>query len=139
MKVTIAEARSCLGRLCTQVQDPREIVVLTRYQHPVAALVSIAELRRLLNLQETEELGPRHPLSGRRGGSQLPGFVPGVDGTPVTPAEAAQQMQEIQMTRKAEREVLAAGGLAPVEGGELQVRQRWLRPVGWLTRMWRGR
>ena len=137
MKLAISEARSCLGRLCSQVQDPREVIVFTRHEAPVAALVSVAEARRIWDPQDDEAEGPVSPLTGKRGGCLLPGFVTGVDGTPVTPKEAALQMREIQMTRKAEREVLAAGGLEPVVGDEVVVRQRGVRR--WWQRLLRRR
>ncbi len=133
MRLTLSAARSCLGQLCTRAQDPREIIVLTRHDTPVAAIVSMAEVERIWDLQDIENHGIKNPLSGTQGGHLLRGFVPGLNNDPVTPREAANQMREVQMTRAAEREILAAGGLEPVEGGEVEVtrRKRWWR---WFTR-----
>ncbi|SHK15040.1 prevent-host-death family protein [Shimia gijangensis] len=133
MRLPISAARSRLGQLCTRVQDPRETILLTRHDKPVAAIVSIAEVTRIWDLQEIEEHGVKNPLSGRSGPCLLRGFVPGLNGDPVTPREAALQMQKVQMTRAAERGILATGGLEPVEGGEVEVtvRKGWRRWFWW--------
>ncbi len=41
MRLTISQARARLGELATLSQDPRQVIVLTRYGKPIAALVSI--------------------------------------------------------------------------------------------------
>ncbi len=130
MKLTITHARTCLGQLCARAQDPRETIVLTRHSKPLVALMSIEEAERIWDLQDADEHGPKNPLSGRRGGCLVPGMVPGLDGTPVTPRNAALQMREVQMARAEERRILQEGGLVAVEGGEVSVgkrRKKWWR------------
>lgn len=131
MRQTISQARASLGQLCTQVQDPRAVIILTRHGESVAALVSIAEVKRIWDLADESRIGWRHPLSGLRGwwskGHGIPGMEPGVDGRYVTKREAAQHVREVQMTRAEERRILKAGGLDPVEGGEIAEKLRWWR------------
>lgn len=134
MRLTVSEARACLGQLCTRAQDPREVIVLTRHGRDVAGLVSIPELERIWRLQDAEWGGPRSPLTGRRRGRSLilgAGLTIGRDGRLVTMREAAEQVRDIQMTRAEERRMLAAGGLEPVEGGEIGVREEAVRPGAW--------
>lgn len=109
MQLPLSEARCLLEHLCTLAQDPREIIVLTRHNTPVAAIVSMAEVQRIWDLQDIDARGPRT-------------------------REAALQMREVQMTRATEREILAAGGLEPVEGGEVAVTVR----KGWRRWFWFG-
>ncbi|MAC80139.1 MAG: hypothetical protein CML66_18970 [Rhodobacteraceae bacterium] len=124
MRITVSEARSCLGQLCARAQDPREPIVLTRHGRAIAALVSIEEVKRIWQLQ-SEDWGPRNPLTGHPvsgGALVLPeGMTTAADGKIVTLREAARQVWKIQMGRADERRVLEAGGLDPVEGGELGV------------------
>lgn len=135
MRFTVSEARARLGLLCMRAQDPREIIVLTRHGRPIAALVSITEVKRIWKLEEDERTGWKHPLSGVRGwwsrGRGIAGMEPGPDGSYVTAREAAQQVREIQMTRAEERRILERGGLAPVKGGEIAGKaappRRWWR------------
>ncbi len=137
MRCTITYARDHLGALTIRAQDPREVIVLTRYEKPVAALVSIAEARRIWDLEDDDKVGWKHPLSGLRGkwskGRNIPGMEPGPDGTYVTAREAALKVREIQMTRAEERRILTRGGLDPVAGGEAAARpapslwQRWFK------------
>ncbi|MEM9550640.1 MAG: type II toxin-antitoxin system Phd/YefM family antitoxin, partial [Pseudomonadota bacterium] len=95
MRLTVSDARSQLGHLVTRVQDPRTEVILTRHGKPVAALVSITEVRRIWDLQDTERNGWWWPLYRiRRGGGILRtswDLVPGRDGKMVTRREAALQ------------------------------------------------
>ncbi len=119
MRITVSEARSRLGELCGKAQDPREPIVLTRHGHEVAAIVSMTEVQRIWALQDREWFGLRWPWS-RRGPVVTPmDLTPGPDGRLMTAREAAEQVQEIQMTRAQERRVLSRGGLDPVEGGEI--------------------
>ena len=130
MKLTLSQARRRLSELCTLTQDPRAVIVLTRYGKPVAALVSMEEARRIWELDNTERSGWRHGLSGVRdfwSRRRMPGMEPGPDGTYVTAREAALQVRDIQTTRAEERRILARGGLEPVEGGELGERVGWWR------------
>ncbi|UUV06912.1 type II toxin-antitoxin system Phd/YefM family antitoxin [Ruegeria sp. YS9] len=126
MRCTISHARANLGALVTRAQDPREVIILTRHGKPLAALVSVAEAKRIWHLQDDDEIGWKHPLSGIRGmwsqGRNIPGMEPGPDGSYVTAREAALKVREIQMTRAEERRILARGGLDPVAGGELAAR-----------------
>ncbi|MCT8159163.1 type II toxin-antitoxin system Phd/YefM family antitoxin [Pseudoruegeria sp. SHC-113] len=139
MQIPLSQARDRLGHLVARAQDPREVIVLTRHGKPLAALVSIPEARRIWDLADTEALGHRPPLSGRRAGRALslpPGLVEGRDGKLVTRREAALQVQELQMSRRMEREILAAGGLEPVTGGEIGTgAPRWPRLKRLLGRM----
>ncbi|MEX0306083.1 MAG: type II toxin-antitoxin system prevent-host-death family antitoxin [Ruegeria sp.] len=52
MRCTISQARAQLGELVTLAQDPREVIVLTRYSKPLAALVSMTEAERIWDLQD---------------------------------------------------------------------------------------
>lgn len=126
MRLTISQARARLGELATLSQDPREVIVLTRYGKPLAALVSIAEAERIWDLQDDDRIGRKHPLSGVRGwwskGRAIPGMEPGPDGTYLTARDAALKVREIQMTRAEERRILRRGGLDPVAGGEIAAR-----------------
>jgi len=133
MRCSITQARDNLGNLVTRAQDPREVIVLTRYGRPLAALVSITEANRIWDLEADEITGWKHPLSGIRGwwsrGRGIPGMEPGPDGAYVTAREAALKVREIQMTRAEERRILTRGGLDTVEGGEIAARStaRWWR------------
>ena len=129
MQLTVSEARAKLGLLCARAQDPRQVIVLTRHGRPLAAIVSIAEVKRIWDLGDAERQGWRHALSGVRGwwssGRGIVGLEPGPDGRYVTKREAAQQVRDIQMTRADERRILKAGGLEPVPGGEIAERLSW--------------
>lgn len=132
MRLTLTEARSRLGELCALAQDPRHPIVLTRHGRPLAALVSIAEVKRIWDLESDQRFGMRHILSRRRG-SRIPGLERGVDGDLVTPREAALQVRTRQWTRAEERRILAAGGVDGIEGGEIGEgvpKRRW-RFWGW--------
>lgn len=139
MRITISEARARLGQLCARAQDPRQVIVLTRHGRALAAIVSIDEVQRIWRLQEDAWFGRRNPLTGRRrSGAAKVGMqlVPGPDGRLVTAGEAAELVRDRQLTRAEERRVLEAGGLSPVEGGELAAGAApgagWLRRVmGW--------
>ncbi len=126
MRLTISQARARLGELATLSQDPRQVIVLTRYGKPIAALVSMTEVERIWALQDDDWVGPKHPLSMLRGwwskGRGIPGMEPGPDGSYVTARDAALKVREIQMTRAEERRILKRGGLDPVAGGEIAAR-----------------
>ena len=154
MRLSVSEARARLGHLIARCQDPREEIILTRHGRPIAALISIEEVKRIWSLQDRDRSGIVSPLSGMRmGGRGAPvhifandGLVMGKDKRFVTKREAALQMQEIQLTRAAERKILAAGGLDPVDGGELTetrpatpARNRpgpWARLRSFLRQLW---
>ncbi|WP_146345065.1 type II toxin-antitoxin system Phd/YefM family antitoxin [Phaeobacter marinintestinus] len=136
MRISVSEARARLGQLCAQAQDPRQIIILTRHGRDLAAIVSLEEVQRIWRLQEEQWFGRRLPWSGKRRGSVvLPmGLTPGPDGRLVSTHEAAEQVREIQMTRVEERQMLEAGGLEPVEGGEIgeRVAPQWIKWIlGW--------
>ncbi len=67
MRLTISQARARLGELATLSQDPRQVIVLTRYGKPIAALVSMNEAQRIWELMDDDTIGRKHPLSGLRG------------------------------------------------------------------------
>ena len=124
MKISVSEARSCLGQLCARAQDPRQPIVLTRHGRDIAALVSMEEVARIWRLQQEEWRGPCNPLTGRPRGASLilpQGMTVGAGGKIVTQREAAEEVRRTQKARADERRMLEAGGLAPVEGGELMV------------------
>ena len=71
------------------------------------------------------------------GGALLRVLITGPEGKPVSRREAAVIIHSRQMTRAEERAMLQAGGLDPVEGGEVasevtvEVRRRWF---AWVRR-----
>ena len=122
MHLSVSAARRHLGTLVTRAQDPREVIVLTRHGQPIAALVSIPEVERIWRLQEDAWMGRPSALTGRRRGRALVmarDLIMGPEGKPVSRREAAEIIQSRQMTRAEERAMLQAGGLDPVEGGEV--------------------
>jgi len=104
-------ARDRLSTVITQVQDPRSTVILTRHGKPVAAVVSMAELKRIWKEEEIEDI-VKH---GRRPAR----FMFGRGLTAKTAHEAAEQVHQVQLDRLMEREVLKGAGLEPIPGGEL--------------------
>lgn len=126
LRLSTSAARDQLSAIITRVQDPRAFCVLTRHGRPVAAVVSMAELKRIWAQHEIEDIA--------RNGHRPARFRLGRGGFR-TNAEAAEAIQTAQLDRRVEREVLAAAGLAPVPGGELVLeaevpvaqRQRWWR------------
>jgi prevent-host-death family protein len=123
------EARERLAEIVLKTQDPSAAVLLTRYGTPVAAVVSMEELRRI-RAEEEVAAEARSNFLGRWlvRGMENAGFR--------TPHEAAAHVRQVQMDRKAERAVLQIAGMRPVEGGELAVevevaeppaRKRWFR------------
>ena len=126
MRLTISQARARLGELATLSQDPRQVIVLTRYGKPIAALVSMNEAQRIWELMDDDTIGRKHPLSGVRGwwskGRGIPGMEPGPDGSYLTARDAALKVREIQMTRAEERRILERGSLDLVAGGEIAAR-----------------
>jgi len=132
-RIATSEARSQLSRLITRVQDPRAACILTRHGHPVAALVSMAELKRIWNQHDIEDI----VHNGRQ-----PAFFRLGRGGHMSNGEAAEAVQRAQLDRRTEREVLKAAGLDEIPGGELtmevempvaapvqvqQARRRWWR------------
>ncbi|WP_299301416.1 type II toxin-antitoxin system Phd/YefM family antitoxin [uncultured Litoreibacter sp.] len=129
-RVATSAARDQLPALIHFVQDPRAACILTRHGKDVAAIVSMAELKRIDKQHDIEAI-TKH-------GHRPSIFTVGPHGF-WTNAEAAEHIQQLQMDRRIEREVLAKAGLDPVPGGELteevavvreveadqQVRRRW--------------
>ena len=122
MRVTVSEARPQLGHLCARAQDPLQIIVLTRHGRDIAAVVSIEEVQRIWQLQNEAWSPKKCSVTGKRKGGALvlpEGMTVGPDGHIVTHRELAGIVRNIQIRRKEERELLAQGGLDPVEGGEI--------------------
>lgn len=120
LQVSTSHARRHLAEL---VQDPRAYVVLTKHHKPLAAIVSMDELKRIWADQDAEDKQRTPPIP------LPPGFIQGPDGNPVTKRRAAEKVHAIQMTRKEERAMLTGGGLEPVDGGEIsgvgEDQRRW--------------
>ncbi len=134
MQISTSAARKHLSALITRAQDPRQFVVLTRHGKPVAAIVSMAEMKRIWAIEDRERAisTGKFPVS----------FTFGKDSKHQTNAEAAEAIQQMQMDRAMERSVLRKAGLSPVPGGELEAEvekplppqkcrwwQRWRRRV----------
>jgi prevent-host-death family protein len=122
MQLTVSAARQRLGEVVTRVQDPNECIVMTRHGTPVAAVVSMANLQRIWQIEDEEEEDRgmiKHPLNKNSHIVSAPfaRLVQGLRGKMVTPKEAALQVRTLQLTRAEERRILAAGGLEPVEAG----------------------
>jgi len=116
-------ARDRLSEIITLVQDPRSAMVLTRHGKPIAAVVSMPELHRIWAQQDVEDI-VKH-------GSRPAKFTYGKGGAR-TQHEAAEHIQQVQMDRRMEREVLKGVGMEPVPGGEVvaevpveKVKRRW--------------
>jgi len=124
-------ARAKLSQIVTLVQDPRATVILTRHGRPVAAVVSMTELKRIWKQQDIEDI-VKH---GRRPATFLFGKA---EMGAATQAEAAEMIQQVQLDRRMEREVLKTQGLAPIPGGEVMAemaeapKRRWWE--GWLRK-----
>lgn len=109
-RIPTSEARDKFAAIIHYVQDPRAACILTRHGRDVAAIVSMADLKRIDNQYDVEEI-TKH-------GHRPVKFTVGTHGF-WTNAEAADHIQKLQMDRRIEREVLAKAGLEPVPGGEL--------------------
>lgn len=97
MRLTVSQARARLGQLCAQAQDPRDVIVLTRHGRDIAAIVSIAEVKRIWKSQDESWFGRRNPLTGKRAGHAMrltAGLVAGPDGRVVSEREAAEMVRE---------------------------------------------
>ncbi len=110
LRLPTSAARDRFSEIIHRVQDPRAACVLTRHGKPVAAVVSMAELRRLHAHHDIEDISEH--------GHRPVSFTLGKE-LHLTNAEAAEHVQRLQMDRRIEREVLAKAGLDPVPGGEL--------------------
>ncbi|MEM7733379.1 MAG: hypothetical protein AAF280_11430 [Pseudomonadota bacterium] len=119
------EAREKIAKIILLAQDPRAAVVLKRHGKPVAAVVSMVELKRIWKQQDVEDIVERghRPVLFRFGKGTMAAR---------TQVEAAEMIQQMQLDRLMEREVLKTAGLKPVPGGELEEtvevrksRRRW--------------
>ena len=112
IRMATSAARNHLSDIITRVQDPRSYCVLTKHGKAVAAIVSMAELHRIWEQQDIEDVvvNRQRPAKFRFG-----------TGGHMTNHEAAEAIQKVQMDRRMEREVLHAAGLEPIPGGELTV------------------
>lgn len=137
-RISTTKARDRLPRIVADVQDPRAYVVLTRHNDPVAAVVSMSELKRIWEQQDIQDVidGTHRPSS----------FYFGKGLGKATNREAAEEVRRIQMDRRIEREVLKRAGMDPMPGGELMLEisehvsrprwwQVWRQPRRWLS--WR--
>ncbi|MEM7598139.1 MAG: type II toxin-antitoxin system Phd/YefM family antitoxin [Pseudomonadota bacterium] len=117
-------AREKISQIVMLAQDPRAAVILTRHGKPVAAVVSMAELKRIEGQQDVEDISVNGVRKHRHW------FGPSELGAK-TLAEAGEKIQALQLDRLMEREVLEKAGLPVVEGGELaavvevKVRKWW--------------
>lgn len=112
--IPVSLAREQLSEIVFRVQDPREYRVLTRHGKPVAAIVSMASLERIWRDERADGWGDPAQRPG--------GGIRSLDGRyPSSQREAAEFVREIQLTRWQERQALARGGIAPLEGGEITV------------------
>ena len=109
-RMSTSKARERLSDIVTHVQDPRTYLVLTRHDKPVAAIVSMAELDRIWKQEDIEDI----IHNGRRPSKWTFGT-----GGHLTNQEAAEAIQQLQLDRRMEREVLAKAGLEPIPGGEV--------------------
>lgn len=110
VRLPTSQARDRFSEIIHFIQDPRATCILTRHGKDVAAIISMAELRRIHKQQDIEEITEH--------GHRPAKFTFGKE-MHLTNAEAAEHVQRVQMDRRVEREVLAAAGLKPVPGGEL--------------------
>jgi len=67
-RVTIAKIRPRLTEIVGRIEHTDHKVIITRYGLPAAALVSMADLKRIWDAEEEERSGPRDPATGRRRG-----------------------------------------------------------------------
>ncbi|WP_179378899.1 type II toxin-antitoxin system Phd/YefM family antitoxin [Jannaschia marina] len=134
MSLTVSAARGRLSEVLTLVQDPRAYCVLTRHGKPIAAIVSMPELRRIWRDQDAERWdNPRHRPSG---------VFKGPKGYFATDRETAEHIREVQLTRWQERRLLRRQGMDVVAGGEVEtvltVEEEAPEPVRKRRWWWRG-
>ena len=113
MRLPMAKARERLAEIVMRVQDPRYYCVLSRHGKPVAAVVSMAALRRIQRQEDVSRV-----YDGR----WAPGnWYSDGKGKLLTIEEAGETVQQVQLDRLAERRILAKSGLEPVPGGEVEM------------------
>jgi antitoxin (DNA-binding transcriptional repressor) of toxin-antitoxin stability system len=122
-------ARERISQIIHLTQDPRATVILTRHGRAVAAVVSMKELDRIRKQQSVEDIS-EHGVRSHRfyfGPSELGAK---------TLEEAGEKIQQLQLDRLMEREVLRKAGLPVVKGGELEeVVEVKERKRGWFRRL----
>ena len=114
-------ARVKLSEIVTLVQDPRSCVILTRHGKPMAAVVSMAELKRIWKAEEIEDIVTHGHRPAR--------FTYGPGLRAATVHEAGERVQQVQLDRLMEREILKGAGLEPIPGGELAAEVEIENPV----------
>ncbi|MDJ0858023.1 MAG: type II toxin-antitoxin system Phd/YefM family antitoxin [Dinoroseobacter sp.] len=116
LRLSTTVARKHLSEIVVKVQDPRSHCILTRHNKPVAAIVSMTELHRIWRQQDMDDLidKGRTPAHLRMGGTDFPGE---------TKQEVAEQVQQVQLDRRRERQLLIEAGLRPIPGGELEIEE----------------
>lgn len=134
LRLPTTQARDRLPEIIAHVQDPRRTCVLLRHGKPVAAVVSLEEVRRLHDIEDIEDVSKRgkYPMRMRFG-----------YGDHATQQEAAEAVLKLQYDRLTEREVLRNAGHEPVPGGELVMEGFVPVPKGrliqWINRGRNGR
>jgi len=113
MRISTTQARKHLTVLIARVQDPRETIVLTRHDKPVAALVCMSELERIWKQKDIDKMTRTEVFPTT--------FTFGKGMKHTTTQEAAEEIQRIQMDRAMERSVLRKAGMEPFPNGELTV------------------
>lgn len=122
------EAREKISKIVMLAQDPRAKVILTRHGKNVAAVVSMKELKRIEHQQDVEDID----VNGAR--KYVHWFGPAELGAR-TLEEAGEKVQQLQLDRLMEREVLRKARLPVVKGGELAATvEVKSRKVGWWRR-----
>ncbi|NNF23180.1 MAG: type II toxin-antitoxin system Phd/YefM family antitoxin [Rhodobacteraceae bacterium] len=114
--MSTSELRAHLSQAILRVQDPRDYIVITRSGRPVAAMISMKELRRLWDYQDHDDRSPLHPVTGRPESNVIgipAGYTRTEEGALVTPSEAAEEMRRRIEMRQAEERVLRLGGIDP--------------------------
>lgn len=114
--MSTSELRAHLSQAILRVQDPRDYIVVTRSGRPVAAMISMKELRRLWDYQHHDERSPLHPVTGRPECNVIgipAGYCRTEEGTLITPSEAAEEMRRRIELRQSEERVLRLGGIDP--------------------------
>lgn len=142
ISLSSTRARQKLGKLIKHAQHPSSFVVLKHHGDPVAAIVSMPNLRRIFNAQDIERV-----IDGtyRPGGFSYTEALRGGNDR-----ETAEAIQRLQIDRLKERELLARQGLQEIPGGEVRfvpasepVRigapvRFWPLAVWWRVRGWFG-
>ncbi|MEO0938285.1 MAG: type II toxin-antitoxin system prevent-host-death family antitoxin [Pseudomonadota bacterium] len=117
-RISTTVARKHLGKLVKRVQHPASYIVLTHHNDPVAALVSMHNLRRIFNAKDIERV--------INGGETQIGFTFSELVRGHNDRETAERIQMLQIDRLKERQLLARQGLKEVPGGEIRGEVRFV-------------